>query len=195
MSRSIVTKEPPMERYEIKNEHGDFEATIAIRGWTEVGIRGDTHEHGKIIISSAYGSYSTYFGSMGKPLKQFLLGVDLHYILNRLEPASMYEFDFDATVAAVKRELLKERRRQFMEADRARKIWDEIPTEADSRDGFIQRMMCCRSAFLNVEPWHWTKERMKPSLVGLGRNVWDPFIAHLRAEVAAESAQGTEVVA
>ncbi|KVO11762.1 hypothetical protein [Burkholderia ubonensis] len=178
-----VTKEQPIERYSLRGDHGVW-ATIALRGWEATSASGDVHHCGEILINSDYGNYAYAWGSMGCPLKQFLIEIDRGYLLNKLAGLSLYEFDFDASVERVKREILQQRRDGSLDRDEAREAWNDIPSDNQGKDLFINELF--RIDCLGEEPWHFAKERERPELGGFYKHVWTPFTEHLRAELAAE---------
>lgn len=180
---ATVTKQPPMERYDVHTARGEWAATIALRGWEREGNSGPLHA-GEIMINSDYGTYSASWGNMGSPIKRFLTQIDRGYILNRLAEGSVDRFDFDKTIDGIRKRLLEERRKRWMDHDEARAIWDEIPSDEGSEDILIMRLMDCDSEFLNTEPWQYMEHSEKPMLTGFHREVWIPFTDHLRTELA-----------
>jgi hypothetical protein len=180
---TTITKEPPMERYSLRGEHGCW-ATIALRGWERPSTSGIMHG-GEILINSDYGNYAYSWGNMGSTLKWFLVSIDRGYLLDKLAGLSLYEFDFDASVARVRREIIRERRDRSIDAEEAREAWHQIPCEDCGKDLFINALFGCEP--LGDEPWHFVEQRERPALVGFYDHVWMPFVEHLRAEIAGEA--------
>ncbi|BAO88955.1 hypothetical protein [Caballeronia cordobensis] len=181
-----VTKEAPMERYSLSNEHCMW-ATIALRDWTRESGDGRVSYCGEIMIHSDYGDYAYSWGSMGHPLKEFLTSINRGYVLNKLSGGETERFDFDRTIEGVKKSVIEERRKRWFDKDEAREIWDEIPTEDLGKDMFVHEMMSCRSEFLNQEPWHHIETSEIPQLAGMWDYLWVPFVEHLRTEITQET--------
>ncbi|MBJ9658822.1 hypothetical protein I5588_30335 [Burkholderia multivorans] len=178
-----VTKEPPMERYSLRGDHGVW-ATIALREWETTREHGGVHHCGEILINSDYGNYAYSWGNMGAPIKQFLAHIGRDYLLDKLAGLSRFEFDFDASVAAVKREILQQRRDGSLDRDEAREAWNDIPADNQGKDLFIHELF--RIDSLGEEPWHFVEDRERPCLAGFWTHVWVPFAQHLHAELAAD---------
>jgi hypothetical protein len=177
-----VSKEAPMERYSLSNDHCMW-ATIALRDWTRTSGDGRVSYCGEIMIHSDYGDYAYSWGSMGSPLKEFLVKINRGYVLNKLSGGETERFDFDKTIEGIKKEVIAERKSGCLDKDEAREIWDEVPTEDRGKDLFVDEMMGCSSEFLNQEPWHHIATSEIPQLAGLWDHLWVPFVAHLRGEL------------
>ena len=180
---TTITKEPPMERYSIRGAGGLW-ATIAIRGWERQGA-GEMLQGGEILINSDYGNFASQWGNLGMPMKQFLATVGRDYLLRNLAGLSLYEFDFDASVARVKREVIRDRKDGALDHDEARNAWNAIPAENRGKDLFIHELLTC-DAF-GDEPWHFCEDRERPALVHFYADVWLPFAEHLASELLTEA--------
>jgi hypothetical protein len=179
---TIVTKEPPMERYRLRDAATWAWATIALRDYQRSANDATILHGGEILINSDFGNYAYSWGNMGCPLKQFLCGLDRGYIIDKLANGREYEFDFDGSVVLVKKEIIKQRREHDLDTIDARLAWEEIPTDRCSQDMFIHRLFDCKP--LGREPWCFTTTREKPRFTAFHKHVWLPFIEHLRAEIS-----------
>ncbi|MEX3764423.1 hypothetical protein [Paraburkholderia phenoliruptrix] len=180
-----VTKQPPMETYQVRDEHGYWAATIAIRAWEcPRDERTGTLHAGEIIINSDYGTFATSWGNMGAPLKQFLCKINRGYLLNRLTEGKTEEFDIDASMTALKRDILKLRRDREITSEEARDAMDDLPDE-DSTEEMYSRHIWNMDLYREGDPpYHLVKKRERPLIVHFYPNVWLPFIEHLKTELS-----------
>ncbi|HEX7906722.1 MAG TPA: hypothetical protein VF534_01335 [Paraburkholderia sp.] len=174
-----------MERYDVHAARGEWAATIALREWVRPNNRGNELHGGEILINSDWGGpYAYSWGNMGSPLKQFLCQISRDYIITKLTNGNDTEFDFDASLAAVKKEILRMRKERELSHFQARMAMDDIPSEDEGQDQFIRRLWDME-AFRNGDPpTEFVKERECPQITGFYKNVWIPFTDHLRTELA-----------
>ncbi|WP_186066010.1 hypothetical protein [Burkholderia gladioli] len=185
---TTVTKEEPMERYRLSGGDNWAWATIALRSW-ERPTDGGFYYCGEILINSDYGNYAQCWGNMGSPLKKFLVSIGRDYLLDKLAPHSRFEFDFEGSVANVKRDIIESRRSGDLTNGQARYAWNEIPEENQGKDLFVSRLLDIPC--LGDEPWHLLESRECPQITGFYTHIWLPFVEALRAELAVVKAAAT----
>jgi hypothetical protein len=142
---------------------------------------------GELIIASSWGyNFSTYWGSMGRPLKEFICSIDCYYFTNRLSgPDDRPVFDGKSTMREVRKrwkdtmpwyehqEAQKELREEFKEIERC-----------ESQEHFISAMSRLSEKFpkslygfdfsMEVEcfveePWHYIQCRPSDKSLWLQR--------------------------
>jgi hypothetical protein len=96
---------------------------------------------GTVSVSGSYDAMSTHGFSFGKgtTLAQFLADCDMSYMMKKLLSGKTTEPDWEASVKALKRELLNNRRADGREADEAKKMRDESPLSLSSMTAFGYR--------------------------------------------------------
>jgi hypothetical protein len=181
---TTVTKQPPMERYEIHDEHGHWAGNICLRDYQRTGNDGKTLHGGEIMINSDYGAYANSWGNMGSPLKQFLCQIGRDYALNKLCDGKTEEFDFDASIKAVKKEIWRMRKDCEITRDDVREAMGELPCDDEGQDQFIRRIWDMDLFKDGDYPTYLVVERERPQITGFYKNVWIPFTNHLRTEIA-----------
>lgn len=77
---------------------------------TDIFLEELGQDKGKITVSDTYGhNYSSYWGSMGGTLKEFICEINESYFANNLLGASdMYEMDIKKTFAAIRKHIVCE---------------------------------------------------------------------------------------
>ena len=94
-------------------------ADITIREWPGGGSIG---------IQSSFGSYANTWNAVGdEPFRKFLCGLDMSYFFSKCIGSDCLEFDCEATVKEIKREIIKFRKEDEIEHGVAREIWDSLP--------------------------------------------------------------------
>lgn len=180
---TTVQKETPMERYSVRGAHGVW-ATIALRDYERPNNVGDMLHGGEILINSDFGEYAYSWGNMGSPLKQFLCRIGRDYVIDKFTNGKDQEFDFDASIAAAKKEIERMRADCEITNTAAREATDDLPTDNVSQDDFIRRVWDLE-LFANGDPPSWLVcTRECPQITGFYKYVWTPFVEHLRTEIA-----------
>lgn len=174
-----------MERYDVHTERGEWAATIALREWARPNNRGDELHGGEILISSDWGGPYTYaWGNMGSPLKAFLCRVGRDYIIDKLTNGNDTEFDFDASIAAVTKDICRMRRKRELTQDEAREAMNDLPSQNEGNDQFIRQLWQMEIFKHGDPPTEYVLARECPQITGFYKHVWIPFTNHLRTEIA-----------
>lgn len=199
-----VTKTTGADVYSVRNA-GEW-ATIVVREWSDAREDGREQHRGEILINSTFGSWSQYWGAPGVRFRKFLVGLDFGYLFGRFMGLSLDQYDGDATLAKLQRELLDLRRRRSICREAARYTWNEIDSQAgrmqESVEGWVDGCHAvqseCESSWakrsipshelddisgLFEEPWLATETRDHPQAVGFWRDIWPEFVTALRAEL------------
>lgn len=172
-----------MERYDVHTEHSEWAATIALRDWVRPNNVGNVLHGGEILINSDYGTYAYSWGNMGSPLKDFLCRIGRDYIIDKLTNGNDTEFDFDASLTAVKKEIRRMRKKHEITRAEAHEAMDELPSEDEGRDQFIRRLWDMDLFKDGDPPTEFVKELECPQITGFYKNVWIPFTEHLKTEL------------
>lgn len=198
-----VTKNTDYEAYTVRKD-GEW-ANILLHSLSRQSACGTkTYLGGELIINSSFGSWGNTWGHCGMPFKRFLVGLEFHYMMGKLMPASLSEYDGDATVASLKRRLLEMRRKHRLDKEYTAELWQEICGHdyemGESLESFVRacgeiqremeepwyrrpgRDMELVEELLG-EPWLMAEERDKPAAVGFWNTLWGEFTDHLRTEL------------
>jgi hypothetical protein len=172
-----------MERYSVRGDHGVW-ATIALRDYERPNNTGERLHGGEILINSDFGEYAYSWGNMGSPLKQFLCRIGRNYVIDKFTNGRDTEFDFDASLAAVKKEIRSMRREREITRAEARDAMDDLPSEDEGKDQFLRELWNMDLFTDGDPPFEFLLERERPQITGFYKHVWTPFVEHLRAELA-----------
>lgn len=167
-----------VECYKLRHESGAYWADITIDS------KGNT---GRIQIASDFGSWQHYWGACGKPFKEFLITLDIQYFARKVGEGKW--FDFHKTILQYKEYVLHERRKEFIEADKARKMFDEIKIiDENGEGGFMQVMYNDCPALMNeFDHCPDTRTDISPSFRKFWEMTWSVFIKMLKEEINIES--------
>lgn len=123
-------------------------------GWADISIN-EGYKSGRISISSGQGSWSYYWGACGESFKKFLCGLDISYTSMKFGCGNV--FDQEATIKEWKQTVIKERRDEDIDAEKARELFDEIKS-MESEDQEMMKVMVWNSGILSffegVPPMH-----------------------------------------
>ncbi|SAK98475.1 hypothetical protein AWB80_07530 [Caballeronia pedi] len=181
---TTVSKLPPMETYYVSGPDCAW-ATIAIRGWSDTAEDERVLHRGEILINSDFGNFAHRWNHMGMPIKDFLVKIGRNYLLDKLAPGDVVEFDFDASLDSVRRHIIKQRRAGVLDHDDARSAWNDVPTNHSSKEIFTylltegEYFRCID--FDTIEGM--LVERENVQLVGFYDAIWIHFVEQLRTEI------------
>lgn len=148
--------------------------------WADITIE-EWQGGGSFKCISDYGNYSHIWGSIGeRSLREFLCSLDKHYFLKKVTEYKYLEFDCEATLAGIRKDILKYRREGEIDKELARECFDEAQpgtdlSDCDNSTLFWERLY--QSSILNgaydgegtnVN----TQERIKPQCQGFWDIVW-----------------------
>jgi len=112
-----ITREPSVT-YKVRS--------IPEGGWADVNIR-SWERGGSLMIQSDFGEYSHVWTSIGDcTFIEFLCDLDKDYFLKKTRPKDYLVFDDEATVAAMKKDIVQQRRERYINADVAREAWNDV---------------------------------------------------------------------
>lgn len=160
----------------------------------ESGVDGSYH-WGDLSIVSSLGNYGHHWGSIGeKSFEQFLASLDSDYALKKITNYAHEEFDFDATIAAIRARIIrrrKEDRHLGIPREAAREIWDGI--EAIETEGQMGEGVFCEKVSSTIgAPWwdygFWedgVEKRVRNDCAGLWKYIWPELIAAIAPKVPA----------
>lgn len=185
---STIT-ETAIKAYRIKCA-GEW-ATIMVEGWQSNPAAGATQEQGEILIHSSYGNWGYQWTNAGASFKRFLAGLSFDYMMGKMMPGRLREFDFEASLASWKRHLVAARRSRSLTADEFREIWDESCAYSPcSIDLFMDRIERSRPHGHHDHPlWDsinaYAVCRYNVQAVRFWEDLWPKFVAHLLQESVA----------
>lgn len=154
--------------------------------WADITIdaNGTT---GRISIASDYGSWERYWGACGCSFKEFLCDLDIHYTAGKFGVGN--SFDVTATIHEWKRHVFDDRRNEYIDAEKARELYDEINRIGDEAPGLegVKYMLWNSDHLMNffggTPPIQTTIDR---SFVRFWDEVWTPFKQELKKEFESE---------
>lgn len=117
-----------------------------IRCWPEVHTFILNETTGDVVVVGGYGTFAycwTEHMRGSRNLHQFLSGISFDSFMRKAATRPYMVADIDATITAMKRELLAERRAGDLEKAEAKEIWDAIETCLDAgqtREEFLREM-------------------------------------------------------
>lgn len=178
-----------VEAYRVQKDHEW--ATIVVQGWQRNGSgrASDTlMEQGEILVHSSFGSWGHQWCNLGRSIKPFLAGVSFDYLMGKLLPGELREFDFAASLDSWKKHLKAARRCRDLDAEQFREIWD---ASCDSNECgiemFMHRLEESRPFELRDHPlWDsingYAVCRDNSMATAFWRELWPLFVAAVRAE-------------
>lgn len=188
------------ETYKIRNRDSQDSSWLAT-----IMLEYPYEKHGKFVCTSEWGTYSYHWNAIGsRHFKEFLVDLDDGYVINKLYGGRPDYLDVDASIAAIKREIIKARRTHesyriqkkytynpiewetiYMDKDLARTCWEEAESldECKSVDDWFREGM--RTEYLYDIIWggepHGVqcKTDVHPRLKAFMEKVWHPFMTYL----------------
>jgi hypothetical protein len=174
MEKQFTITKSTVECYKIRHESAMYWADITI------DANGTT---GRIQIASDYGSWQNYWGACGKSFKEFLCGLDKHYVAGKFGAGQW--FDLEKTIRHFKRNILEYRRGEELSAEKARQIWDELKQNFDSNlSGFLQQLE--NNCEYTMNHFDWSPDLIygiDPSFEKFWNELWPVFINTIREEL------------
>ena len=137
---------------------------------------------------SDHGNYGYWWGSPGCEFRKFLCEVDDHYLMGKLSEGKR-EVDRDATLLAVKREILGCRRRRDITRDQAQAEW-LIALEIDWYDEFERSDWYLNRTELREQMMEVVVRRFPMQLQMFVKWLWPVFVEELKKELAEEAVSG-----
>lgn len=165
-------------------EYGSF--------YIRTGTNGRDKGHwAELTINSSFGNVGYTWGSMGCEAHRFFDSDDKHYLMNKLFGEHAYVFDFDSTIAELKRSVLRERRGRDSDKHEAKERWDAIGSLEETRDqGFFYHQFLTNRV---LSEWYEPTEIpcctiLNQSAEGLWKHLWPHFVTALKEQHAKETA-------
>lgn len=167
-------------------------AHIFVREWTRARHDGIAYG-GEIAIHGSFGTYAYTWTHCCVSFKQFLIGVEFHYFMEKASP-QFKEFDFDGSLANIREAVLRARRIGDIDRRTAAVTWegfDDIRSEGNGGAHKFVSDLYDIEALRRVtqEPYEFVRERPTAACTGFWRELWPPFIDELKREVAAQPAK------
>jgi len=183
---SSVTKSQA-DVFHVRTENGEYATIFIQHGAHSSNTVSAGGFWGRIAVLSSFGTYSSYWGACGNEFPRFLAGLNFDYAMKNMTDYKHLEFDKDASIINVKREIINDRRNGEPK-ELMREAWDSLVTmqDWDSRDLFIRELMDSGCRYFN-ECCEWaTVDRYRSDCVGFWEQIWPLFIGELiKVEVPA----------
>ncbi len=173
MKKDFIITKNNIECYKIRHS--------SATPWADINV--DTHgKSGRLSIASDYGNWSYYWGACGEPFKQFLEGLDKHYVARKFGCA--HTLDMERTIQTIKREVVCSVRSGSTHVNTARVIWTELeyPFRIQEHDFFnnLERYCPALMQTFNYDPP--ICYGISPLFLLFWDEIWRVFLDTLRAE-------------
>lgn len=177
----------PCEAYHLRTaerfgEHG----TVYLREWQQEH-NGSIHYGGEIVANTSFGVYGHYWTHCGVPFKRFLTGLEFHYFMEKA-CEKFKEFDFDASLASIRRAVIEHRKDTSIDKPTAAAIWSQIKDiESSGNNGghqFVADLYAIDELRrVTQEPYEYAREHPTAQAVGFWRELWPLLVAELKREI------------
>ena len=180
----------PSEAYRVRTEGTCPEwGTFYLRDWAHTE-RGTTYYGGELVAYTSFGTYGYHWTHCGEPFKAFLCDLEFSYFMQKAS-TEYKEFDFDASLAAIRRTVLEHRRATDIDKATAKDIWEALQNiEAGGDNGghtFVGDLYAiAKLSRVTQEPYEYARERPSAQALGFWRELWPLFTGALRQELAAQ---------
>lgn len=178
MEQNYTITKSNVECYKLRHQSGIY--------WADITI--DSRETtGRIQIASDFGSWQNYWGACGKSFKEFLTTLDMHYFAGKVGATGW--FDLNKTIVQYKEYVLSERRKEFIEADSARKMFDEIKSlfEITTSEFYNHMSNECPILMEHFDYCPDTVTDVTPEFRKFWEMVWGVFVNVLKEEMSVSS--------
>lgn len=151
-----------------------------IRSWPDYHFILIDERTGHLMIEGGYGTFSYGWPAYGRgkvSLHAFLYDLHFDYFMGKAARQPYRVADFDATVHALQREILSDRRCRFLDRREARELWDDLDeARADNDcDGMVRRLYDDSAWSARLDCSDPSVMRDHPGMVRFWDEVWRPF--------------------
>jgi hypothetical protein len=198
MSSSV--RKSMIEQYKVRSE-GQY-ATICVSCWGPTEADPDSYYGGEILINSSYGRFCHQWHACGEPFKQFLVGLNFDYFMNKCLKGDAQVYDGKSTFKkAVTRVLTARRHGELVDSD-ARFIYDALQQDAfeilESEDLFYTCLdfpgTAARTIGLFDDAHEMVSQMPNPQATGFWNKLWPLFVTELQAEMTEALVQAAPLV-
>ena len=189
-----VTKSENAMVYRVQND-GEW-ATIVMEHWEHrpSDIRPDRYM-GELLVYSSFGRFGYQWTACGRSFIEFLLDLDRDYFMGKMYAGDTTVFDFDLSIAELKRKVRSVRREGGIDKDEARALYEAVESVdySSTSEDFIS---ACISADIRDfagskcdfdEPWDFIRTVINPQCEGFWKTIWPEFCNQLRQELEART--------
>ncbi len=158
-------------------------ATVFLRYGEAKNMQGHVMHQGVMCIHSDYGTYGYWWSHMGKPLPEFLCGIDTGYLLSKI---SRTETQYDEAEKNLKRAVV-EARKSGAKPAACRKAYDAITDAFDEYGGREAAFMLYQNGALNDVIHDWCElfpSDHPPAAQQFAQRVWPEIVAALKEKIA-----------
>ena len=177
MDKTFEVVKTQVELYRIKHETSS---------WTNITLD-YADQHGRITISSGYGTWSYYWGACSYSFKEFLVSLDMCYVANKFGEGDW--FDLEATKNRMKKDVLESLENGDITEIESKELVEEMDQLFSDCDNEIsyQSFVFNNSAFWKFyqEPSCFPLEKIiSPYFRQFWNEPWTAFINELRKEIS-----------
>ncbi|MGL5681686.1 MAG: hypothetical protein ACRDDZ_01360 [Marinifilaceae bacterium] len=152
-------------------------------GWADISLDDQGDGRGRLTISSDYGSWAYYWGSMGGGFKKFLITCDECYLFRCL--SNKYIFDEHATKKALYQDIKEARKNRDITADEAKEICDDLSRAyiANYRASADDILSCTEKIYYNDPTCIPYQHISDPAFDAFFDGPWKAFIEIIKSEI------------
>jgi hypothetical protein len=157
-------------------------------GWAKFTVQ-DMGRRGRISIASDYGDWQNGWNACGQGFKQFLCDVGIDYAADKFGADRW--FDHDATIKRFREDVLRSRRENAIDKERAKELWKEIGwcEEESAENGFTLILSSeCGKLTRYYDHCPDLTYSIHPLFRRFWTEAWSLFKAELQREIAAGQA-------
>lgn len=202
-SQKVRVTKSERECYELSR--GMDWATILVRGWSSTPKDSNVSVHGgELFVYSSFGTWGHHWSNCGKPIREFLIGLDFLYLFTKFMGQALYRFDGPKTYEKIKHDILKAGQDHELTAEQTssliKAVESEQPDLSCSVETVFSETMLSIARSLPVDhpmyeyfslsenwPREWTPH---VQAVAFWETFWVPFTEALRQELAQEDQAG-----
>ena len=146
-----------------------------------------------VMATSDYGSFDYFWSHCGGEPKAFLCGLDFQYTMKKLTNGKLYVPDPDGYEVEIKENIIEARKDESLTKEQARTAWDDMLSHKEAYpegDLFYQGLVehnLFEQVFGDYENLP-SSEVECCRAVDFWKDIWAPFIAELKEEIAAKAA-------
>lgn len=155
-----------------------------VRYWSEVHVFMVNHDTGHVVVDGTYGTFAHAWPEdhrgKGVSLARHLMRMDFDQFMRKASTRPHMEADLEATLAEMRKDMLRDRRDGDLDKERARLLWDLLRydlEDAEDERSFIEAVYADRDLYEHYcdgdQPC--IRRREVPVLRRFWDEVWEAF--------------------
>lgn len=153
--------------------------------WAHIVTDEDT---GLFVAHGSYGTFANCWPPRGRSgtLHEFLARLGFDYFMNKARPDDFQRFNFDATMKAVREDILRSRRAGDITKQQAADAWYDLDMmdETTSLDAFTAALSSDVTDALGEAWWECIQRGPSPECTEFWRVIWPAFLAKVQPSLS-----------